>query len=122
MAYSFLAFTRDLLTGCDRLRTLHMAALARHWPYIQLTSSASFQSSPEMVSPREGNKVGRDSTDGSVFTPSGIDFTAWFNMTLVQDSAFKWSSDPGDINFPSMRNDELRRRLTPTSGLGMLPQ
>jgi len=30
-----------------------MAALARHWLYIQLTSSAPFQSSP-----REGNKAG----------------------------------------------------------------
>ena len=51
-----------------------MAALARHWPYIQLTSSTPFQSSPKMVSPREGNKVGRDSTDSSVFAPSGINF------------------------------------------------
>ena len=45
----------------DRLRTLH-------------TSSASFQFPPEMVSPLEGNKAGRDSTDGSVFAPSGTEF------------------------------------------------
>ena len=75
---------RQTRNVCDRLRTLHMAALARHRPYIQLTSSAPFQSSPGMVSPREGNKVGRDSTDGSVFAPSGIYFAL---VTLIVETS-----------------------------------